>query len=78
MAGYANPDALVETDWLEEHVSDPNIRVIEVDEDTEAYEKGHIQGAVGWNWTHRPAHRGRSRLRRPGRALRAARGGGRR
>ena len=51
MAGYANPDALVGTDWLEEHVHDPNIRVIEVDEDTEAYEKGHIQGAVGWNWT---------------------------
>jgi len=51
MAGYANPDALVETDWLEEHVTDPDIRVIEVDEDTEAYEKGHIQGAVGWNWT---------------------------
>ena len=51
MAGYANPDALVETDWLEEHVNDPDIRVIEVDEDTEAYEKGHIQGAVGWNWT---------------------------
>ena len=51
MAGYANPDALVETDWLEEHVNDPNIRVIEVDEDTEAYEKGHIEGAVGWNWT---------------------------
>jgi len=51
MAGYANPDALVETDWLEEHVNDPNIRVIEVDEDTEAYEKGHIRGAVGWNWT---------------------------
>ena len=51
MAGYANPDALVETDWLEEHVRDPGIRVIEVDEDTEAYEKGHIDGAVGWNWT---------------------------
>jgi len=51
MAGYANPDALVETDWLEEHVEDPAIRVIEVDEDTEAYEKGHIEGAVGWNWT---------------------------
>jgi thiosulfate/3-mercaptopyruvate sulfurtransferase len=50
MAGYAKPDALVETDWLEEHVKDPGIRVIEVDEDTEAYEKGHIQGAVGWNW----------------------------
>jgi thiosulfate/3-mercaptopyruvate sulfurtransferase len=51
MAGYATPDALVETDWLEEHVKDPGIRVIEVDEDTEAYEKGHIDGAVGWNWT---------------------------
>jgi thiosulfate/3-mercaptopyruvate sulfurtransferase len=51
MAGYAKPDALVETDWLEEHTNDPGIRVIEVDEDTEAYEKGHIDGAVGWNWT---------------------------
>ena len=51
MAGYAKPDALVETDWLEEHVQDPGTRVIEVDEDTEAYEKGHIEGAVGWNWT---------------------------
>jgi thiosulfate/3-mercaptopyruvate sulfurtransferase len=51
MAGYAKPDALVETDWLEKHTKDPGTRVIEVDEDTEAYEKGHIEGAVGWNWT---------------------------
>jgi thiosulfate/3-mercaptopyruvate sulfurtransferase len=51
MAEYANPDALVETDWLEANVNDPGIRVIEVDEDTEAYEKGHIEGSVGWNWT---------------------------
>ena len=51
MAEYANPDALVETDWLEANVNDPGIRVIEVDEDTEAYDKGHIEGAVGWNWT---------------------------
>jgi thiosulfate/3-mercaptopyruvate sulfurtransferase len=51
MTGYAKPDALVETGWLEEHVKDPGTRVIEVDEDTEAYEKGHIEGAVGWNWT---------------------------
>lgn len=51
MAEYANPDALVEIDWLEEHLDDPAIRVIEVDEDTSAYEKGHIRGAVGWNWT---------------------------
>ena len=51
MAEYANPDALVETDWLEANVNDRAIRAIEVDEDTEAYEKGHIQGAVGWNWS---------------------------
>jgi thiosulfate/3-mercaptopyruvate sulfurtransferase len=51
MAGYANQDALVETDWLEANANDPGIRVIEVDEDTEAYDKGHIEGAVGWNWT---------------------------
>jgi thiosulfate/3-mercaptopyruvate sulfurtransferase len=50
MAEYANPGALVETDWLEEHLEDPAVRVIEVDEDTSAYEKGHIKGAVGWNW----------------------------
>jgi thiosulfate/3-mercaptopyruvate sulfurtransferase len=47
---YAKPDVLVSTDWLEEHLDDPSIRVIEVDEDTSAYEKGHIRGAVGWNW----------------------------
>jgi thiosulfate/3-mercaptopyruvate sulfurtransferase len=45
---YANPDVLVNTDWLEEHLDDPDIRVIEVDEDTTAYEKGHVRGAVGW------------------------------
>ena len=50
MADYVNRDALVETDWLEKHLDDPNIRVIDVDEDTTAYEKGHIPNAVGWNW----------------------------
>jgi len=60
MAQYANPDALVETDWIEEHLGDPGIRVIEVDEDTTAYEKGHIPGAIGWNWStdlHAPVGR---------------------
>jgi len=60
MAGYANPEALVETDWLEAHLDDPKVRVIEVDEDTTAYEKGHIRGAVGWNWNtdlHAPVGR---------------------
>src|SRR6266550_7583187 len=51
MAEYANPDALVSTDWLEQHLDDPPIRIVEVDEDTSAYEKGHIRGASSWNWT---------------------------
>ena len=33
-----------------DHLSDPNVRLVEVDVDTTAYEAGHIQGAVGWNW----------------------------
>jgi thiosulfate/3-mercaptopyruvate sulfurtransferase len=51
MSEYANPDVLVSTDWLGSHLGDDDVRVIEVDEDTNAYEKGHIKGAVGWNWT---------------------------
>jgi thiosulfate/3-mercaptopyruvate sulfurtransferase len=50
MAEYTNPDALVGTDWLEEHVDDPNVRIIEVDEDTTAYEKGHVKNALAWDW----------------------------
>jgi thiosulfate/3-mercaptopyruvate sulfurtransferase len=51
MADYANPEVLVSTDWVEEHLDDPSIRLIEVDEDTTAYEKGHIRGASSWNWS---------------------------
>jgi thiosulfate/3-mercaptopyruvate sulfurtransferase len=51
MTDYAKPDVLVSTDWLDDHLDDTNVRVIEVDEDTSAYEKGHIRGAVAWNWT---------------------------
>jgi thiosulfate/3-mercaptopyruvate sulfurtransferase len=51
MTEYAKPDVLVETGWLEEHVGDPSVRIIEVDEDTTAYAKGHIEGAVGWDWS---------------------------
>jgi thiosulfate/3-mercaptopyruvate sulfurtransferase len=60
VSDYVNPDVLVSTDWLEEHLNDPGIRVIEVDEDTSAYEKGHIRGAVGWDWNvdlHTPVGR---------------------
>jgi thiosulfate/3-mercaptopyruvate sulfurtransferase len=48
--GYAHPEALVETSWVAEHLHDPNVRLIEVDVDTLAYDSGHLPGAVGWNW----------------------------
>ena len=50
MSKYANPDALVSTDWAAEHGHDNGIRLIEVDVDPTNYEKGHLKGAVGWNW----------------------------
>jgi thiosulfate/3-mercaptopyruvate sulfurtransferase len=51
MTGYAHPEMLVETAWVAEHKDDPELRIAEVDVDTSAYEQGHIQGALGWNWT---------------------------
>jgi thiosulfate/3-mercaptopyruvate sulfurtransferase len=50
MADYANPDVLVETDWLEQHGDDAGVAIVEVDEDTTAYEKGHIPQAIAINW----------------------------
>ena len=50
MAEYAHPESLVSTEWVAEHGGDANVRLIEVDVDTSAYEQGHIAGAVGWNW----------------------------
>jgi thiosulfate/3-mercaptopyruvate sulfurtransferase len=50
MGGYARPEALVETDWLAEHLEDPAVRVVEVDEDTTSYQKGHIRNAQAWHW----------------------------
>ncbi|HEX4214551.1 MAG TPA: sulfurtransferase [Candidatus Dormibacteraeota bacterium] len=48
--GYANPGALVSTAWLAEHLKDPGQKLIEVDVDPSNYAKGHIEGAVGWDW----------------------------
>ena len=48
---YAVPDAVVSTEWLAGHLTDPDIRIVEVDADTAAYERGHVPGAVSWNWT---------------------------
>ncbi|RPJ23495.1 MAG: sulfurtransferase [Chloroflexi bacterium] len=48
--GYVHPEVLVETGWVAEHLNDANIRLVEVDVDTTAYDSGHIPGALGWNW----------------------------
>jgi thiosulfate/3-mercaptopyruvate sulfurtransferase len=48
--GYAHPEALVSTAWVERHRSDANVRLVEVSVDTAAYEQGHIPGAIGWHW----------------------------
>jgi thiosulfate/3-mercaptopyruvate sulfurtransferase len=47
---YANPEKLVSTDWVAQHLNDKGIRLVEVDVDTTQYEQGHIPGAIGWNW----------------------------
>ena len=51
MASVAHPESIVTTEWVAENLGDPGVRLVEVDVDTEAYDQGHIPGAVGWNWT---------------------------
>ena len=46
---YAHPDVLVDTQWLEDHLHDPNLRILEVDMSPDLYEKAHIPGAVFLN-----------------------------
>ena len=41
---------LVDADWVEEHRNDGNVVLVEVDEDTSAYDKGHLEGAVKLDW----------------------------
>jgi thiosulfate/3-mercaptopyruvate sulfurtransferase len=50
MPDYAHPEVLVTADWVAGHSKDPGIRVVEVDVDTTAYDQGHIDGAIAWNW----------------------------
>jgi thiosulfate/3-mercaptopyruvate sulfurtransferase len=50
MSQYAHPEALVDTDWVASHLKDDTVRIVEVDVDTTQYEKGHVPGAIGFNW----------------------------
>jgi thiosulfate/3-mercaptopyruvate sulfurtransferase len=43
-------DVLTGADWVEAHGSDPGVVLVEVDEDTSAYDKGHIRNAVKIDW----------------------------
>ena len=47
---YANNNVLVSTDWVQEHINDSSVRLVEVDEDVLLYEQGHIPGAVKLDW----------------------------
>ncbi len=49
MADYAK-DVLVDTQWVEDHLSDDSIRIVEVDENPGLYAEAHIPGAIGFDW----------------------------
>jgi thiosulfate/3-mercaptopyruvate sulfurtransferase len=49
--GYVHPEVLVSTDWAAAHLNDPNVRLVESNEDILLYDTGHIPGAVKLDWT---------------------------
>jgi thiosulfate/3-mercaptopyruvate sulfurtransferase len=51
VAEYAK-DVLVETQWVQEHLNDDSIRIVEVDENPALYREAHIPGAIGFDWKH--------------------------
>jgi len=50
MSDYARPEALVSTQWVADHLNDPNLRLVESNEDILLYDTGHIPGAVKIDW----------------------------
>lgn len=51
MSDYAHPKTLVTTDWLANHLQDPNLRIIEMDLTSEIYDQGHLPGSIFWDGT---------------------------
>ncbi len=49
MADYAK-DVLVDTQWVEDHLGDESVRIVEVDENPALYAEAHIPGAIGFDW----------------------------
>jgi len=49
VSGYAS-DVLVDTQWVQDHLDDPTIRIVEVDENPALYAEAHIPGAIGFDW----------------------------
>jgi thiosulfate/3-mercaptopyruvate sulfurtransferase len=49
VSDYAK-DVLVESDWLQQHLNDDSIRIVEVDENPQLYAEAHIPGAIGFDW----------------------------
>jgi thiosulfate/3-mercaptopyruvate sulfurtransferase len=49
VADYVN-DVLVDTQWVEDHLEDPGVRIVEVDENPALYAEAHIPGAIGFDW----------------------------
>ncbi len=47
---YAHPEYLVDTEWTARHLDDPQVRIVESDEDYLLYETGHLPGAVKVDW----------------------------
>jgi thiosulfate/3-mercaptopyruvate sulfurtransferase len=50
MANYVHPEVLVTTEWVDEHKHDPQVRMVESDEDVLLYHQGHVPGAVKIDW----------------------------
>jgi thiosulfate/3-mercaptopyruvate sulfurtransferase len=49
VSDYAK-DVLVDTQWVQDHLDDPSVRIVEVDENPALYAEAHIPGAIGFDW----------------------------